>query len=328
MKKHILMALVLLMPAVAFAAEPKAPILLTPEIISADTIRWNFKNTDNKTVAFELWSVLSRSMILRVDNPNALFIDESNMVPADPDQSCGRYVVAVNDAGERSFDQIMTYPCVRVPPAVPPKPQVDVIDHKIIKVTVSSGANDPATSVGVYDFKRGAWVSPEHIFVADTFMRPVGNWGSDLGTLLIGLRPNSSYELRSRARSVTGELSKWSDPVAVRMPAEKGDAFAPSLDRIGDKTGLFNQSLLQTFTTKDQQPVIAGIVNGAGVTVTLDDQPYQATVKGNNEVKSFAFTPPTKLAPGFHYLRLGAIRNGGLAWTPTIEFSIPETKKR
>ncbi len=332
MKKLALIALLILSPWIAFAAEPKTPVLGKPEIVSSNIIRWHFKNADKKAVAFELWNTISRTMLLRVDDPKAKYIDETNIVPADPDMACGRYVVAVNKEGERSFGQVMTYPCVRTPPAVPPAPQIDVIDGKIIKVTVSAGANDPAASIGVYDFKHGAWLSPEHIFVAETFMKPVGQWGADMGALLIGLRQNSSYELRSRARSVTGELSKWSDPVVVRMPAEKGDAFAPSLSQIGENTGLFGKSLNQTFITsakggsasggKFQKPVIAGIVNGSGVTVTLDDRPYQAIVKGDGAVKSFSFAPPEKLAPGFHYLRLGAIRDGAVAWSPTIEFEV------
>jgi hypothetical protein len=322
MKKLVLIALLLLSPLIAFAAEPKAPVLGKPEVVSSNIVRWHFKNVDKKAVAFELWNTISRTVLLRVDDPKATYIDETNIVPADPDMACGRYIVAVNAAGERSFGQVMTYPCVRTPPAVPPAPLIDVIDDKIIKVTVSSGANDPATSIGVYDFKHGAWLSPEHIFVAKTFMKPVGQWGADMGALLIGLRQNSSYELRSAARSVTGEISKWSDPVVVRMPAEKGDAFAPSLAAIGERTGLFGQTLLQTFTTNKQKPTVAGIVNGSGVTITLDDRPYQAEVKGDGEVKSFSFTPSAKLGAGFHYLRLGAIRAGSVAWTPTIEFEV------
>jgi hypothetical protein len=89
---------------------------------------------------------------------------------------------------------------------------------------------------------------------------------------------------------------------------------------------------LQTFTIsakggsasggKFQKPVIAGIVNGTGVTITLDDRPYQAEVKGDGEVKSFSFTPTFRIGTGFHYLRLGALRGGSVAWTPTIEFEV------
>jgi hypothetical protein len=165
------------------------------------------------------------------------------------------------------------------------------------------------------------------MFVAEPELLTPGGWGADMGTKLIGLRPNSSYSFVSIARSVTGEVSKWSKPTVFRMPAEKGDAFAPSLARIGEAAGLLGKPLDQTLNTKNQRPVIAGIVNGNAVTVTLDDRPYLATLSGNGEVKSFSFTPPKNIGTGYHYVRLGAHRNGTVAWTPTIEFMIPENHK-
>jgi hypothetical protein len=311
----------LLIAVPAFAATPKTPVLGKAEIVSPTEIKWHFESRDKTAIAFELWNVITRNVVLKVDDPKATFIDEKNVVPADPDMACGRYVVAVNAEGERSFAQILTYPCVRTPPVAPPPPVIETKDNKIIKVNVSSGANDPATSIGVYEAKRGVWLSPENLFVADPFMEPVGNWGADMGSLLIGLRPNSSYMFYSRARSVTGELSKLSTPVAVRMPMEAADANAPVLDRIGELNNLRKQNFEQTFVTKSAAPVIAGFFRGSGVTVDLDDRPHQATVAGSGEVKSFSFAPG-KIGSGFHYLRLGAVSEGAVYWTPTVEFYI------
>jgi hypothetical protein len=305
----------------ALAATPKTPVLGKVEIASSTEIKWHFQNRDKTAVAFELWNVISRSVVLKVDDPKATFIDEKNIVPADPDQACGRYVVAVNAAGERSFAPILTYPCVRTPPTAPPPPAIEIKDDKIIKVTVSPGANDPATSIGVYEAKRGVWLSPENLFVADPFMEPVGNWGADMGSLLIGLRPNSSYVFYSRARSVTGELSKLSTPVAIRMPMEAADPGAPVLDRIGELNNLRKQNFDQTFVTKSVAPVIAGFFRGSGVTVDLDDRPHEATTAGSGEIKSFSFAP-SNIGSGFHYLRLGAVFGGAVYWTPTVEFYI------
>ncbi len=303
------------------AVTPKTPILGKAEVVSSTEIRWHFVNRDKNAVAFELWDVLGRRIVKRVDDKKATYITEDNIIPADPDQACGRYVVAVNKNGERSFGQVMTYPCVRTPPVVPPPPEIEIKDNKIIKVNVSSGANDPATSIGVYEAKRGVWLSPENLFVADPFMEPAGIWGADMGSVLIGLRHNSSYVFYSRARSVTGELSIWSTPVIIRMPAEVADPGAPVLDRIGELKNLRGEKLDQTFTVKSAAPVIAGIFRGANVTVDLDDRPYQATVFGSGEIKSFSFAPG-KIGSGFHYLRLGAIANGTVSWSPTIEFLI------
>jgi hypothetical protein len=322
MKKIVIVALLLMAPIGAAAATPKAPVLGRPEIISPTQIRWHFKNVDKKAVAFELWDVLGRRVISKVENAKASYIDETNIVPADPDMACGRYVVAVNAKGERSFGQVFTYPCVRTPPVVPPKPKVEITDNQIIKVTASSGANDPATAIGIYEANRGAWVSPASMFTAEAEMLTPGGWGTDMGTTLIGLRPNSSYTFVARAQSVTGELTKWSGSTVFRMPSEQGDAFAPSLGQIGEATGLYGKSLLQTFVTKKQMPIIAGIVNGSAVTVTLDDHPYLAAVSGTGEVKNFSFTPSAKIGEGYHYLRFGAHRNGTMAWSSTIEFLV------
>jgi hypothetical protein len=322
MKKIIVIAILLLLPMGTLAAVPRAPILGEAQIISPTAIRWHFTSRDPKAVAFELWDVLSRSVISKIDNPKATYIDETNIVPADPDMTCGRYVVAVNANGERSFGQVRTYPCVRTPPVAPPAPKVEIISKQIIKVTASSGANDPATAIGILETQRGEWVSPENMFVADPELLTSGGWGTDMGTTLIGLRPNSSYSFVAIAQSVTGEVSKWSTPTIFRMPAEKGDPFAPSLAQIGESVGLLGKSLIQTFTTKSQRPTIAGIVNGKAVTVTLDDRPYLAKLTGTGKVKSFSFTPSFKIGTGYHYIRLGAQRDGSVAWGPTIEFVV------
>lgn len=324
MKKIIAIAVLLIAPASAFAAVPKAPVLGHGQIISPTHIRWHFKNVDKNAVAFELWDVLGRRVVSRVDNAKASYIDETNIVPADPDMACGRYVVAVNAKGERSFGQVLTYPCVRTPPVAPPAPKVEILDKNILKVTASSGANDPATAIGILEKQRGVWVSPGSMFVAEPELLTVGGWGTDIGTALIGLRPNSSYSFVAVAQSVTGEVSKYSSPANFRMPAEKGDPFAPSLGQIGESTGLLGKTLIQTFITKKQMPTIAGIVNGSAVTVTLDDRPYLATVSGAGEVKSFSFAPSFKIGTGYHYLRLGAHRNGAVAWSPTIEFLVAQ----
>lgn len=321
--KNILAALVVIAPLSAMpAAPPKAPTLLEPKIVSPTEIRWQFKNNEPKAAAFELWSVLDRRRISRVDDPKATFIAETNVVPADPDMACGRYIVAVDKGGAMSFGQKFTYPCVRTPPVAPTPPEVKIIDKNIIRVTASSGANDPATAIGIADIERGNWVSPQNMFVAFPELLTPGQWGSDLGTTLIGLRPNSSYGFYAVAQSVTGEVSAKSPLVSFRMPAEKGDPFAPSLGRIGENGRLLGQSLIQTFVTKSLRPTIAGIVNGNGVTVTLDDRPYPAAVSGSGTVKSFSWVPPADIGTGYHYLRLGAIRDGSVAWTPTIEFLV------
>jgi len=320
--KTLLAAILIISPLAASAAVPKAPTLLLPQVVSSTEIRWFFKNNEPKAVAFELWDVLGRRMISQVANPKATYIAETNVVPADPDMACGRYVVAVDDKGGRSFGQVMTYPCVRTPPVAPPVPTVEIIDSKIINVTASSGDNDPASGIGIYEIQRGNWVSPGSMFVAEPEMLTPGAWGADIGSKLIGLRPNSSYTFAARAQSVTGELSKWSEKKFFRMPAEKGDAFAPSLSQIGESTGLLGKTLIQTFVTKKQMPTIAGIVKGDAVTVTLDDRPYLAEIKGTGEVKSFSFTPTSKIGEGYHYIRLGAHRDGTIAWTPTVEFVV------
>jgi len=322
MEKIIIAAILLLAPVGALAAVPKAPILGEAQIISPTAVRWHFTNRDPKAVAFELWSVISRSVISKIDNPKATYIDETNIVPADPDMTCGRYVVALNAKGERSFGQVRTYPCVRTPPVTPPAPKVKIMDKQIIKVTASSGANDPATAIGILETQRGNWVSPENMFVANPELLTIGGWGTDIGTTLIGLRPNSSYSFVAVAQSVTGEVSKFSLPTVFRMPAEKGEAFAPSLGRIGENAGLFGKPLDQTLTTKNQQPIIAGIVNANAVTITLDDRPYLAKLTGAGEVKNFTFTPSSKIGTGYHYLRMGAQRDGSVAWSPTIEFRV------
>jgi len=211
---------------------------------------------------------------------------------------------------------------VRTPPVAPPTPKVEIIDKNIIKITASSGANDPATAVGIVEANRGNWVSPTSMFVAFPELLTPGEWGADMGTTLIGLRANSSYSFYAVAQSVTGAVSPHSAMVSFRMPAENGDAFAPSLASIGEARGLFGQSLLQTFTTKSQRPAITGIFKGSAVTVTLDDRPYLAQVSGSGEIKSFSFTPPSKIGTGYHYLRLGSHRDGEVAWTPTIEFVV------
>ncbi len=322
MKWALFLVATLISPAAVFAAPLKAPVLGVPKIISPKVIRWNFQNVDKRAVAFELWDVLARKILLRVDNPKARFIDETNVIPADPDMACGRYVVAVDAQGEKSFGQVMTYPCVRTPPVAPTRPVVEIVDKQIIKITASSGANDPATGIGIYEANRGNWVSPDNMFTATPELLTPGEWGADLGTLLIGLRPNSSYTFLTRARSVTGELSPWTAPTTLRMPAENGDAFAPSLASIGETSGLLGKTLLQTFITKREQPAIAGIFSGNAVTVTLDDRPYQAATSGTGAIKNFSFAPPAKIGAGYHYLRLGALRGGSVAWSPTIEFVV------
>lgn len=320
--RRLLAAIIVIFPTGVAAAPPQAPTLLAPQIVSPTEIRWRFKNNDPKAVAFELWSTISRSKILAVDNPQATYIAETNIVPADPDMACGRYIVAVEKTGKRSFGQKLTYPCVRTPPVPPTPPKVQILDKNIIKVTADSGANDPATAIGIYESQRGSWVSPANMFVASPELLTPGQWGADLGTTLIGLRPNSSYTFLSQAQSVTGETTKFSRPVVFRLPAEKGDPFAPSLGRIGETAGLLGQSLIQTFITKSQTPTITGIVNGKAVTVTLDDRPYLAAITGGGEVKNFSFTPSSKIGTGYHYLRLGAQRDGNVAWSPTIEFRV------
>jgi len=322
MKKIILAMVFLIAPSGVLAAPPKAPVLGEAQVVSSTQVRWHFKNRDPQAVAFELWSVLSRSVISKIDDPKASYIDEKNIIPADPDMTCGRYVVAVNAQGLRSFGQVRTYPCVRTPPVVPPPPKVEIMDKQIIKVTASSGANDPATAIGIYELQRGAWVSPENTFVANPELLTPGGWGTDMGTTLIGIRPNSSYSFAAVAQSVTGEVSKYSKPTVFRMPIEKGDPFAPVLAVIGESTGLIGKSLTQTFATKSQTPTIVGIAAGSAVTVTLDDRPYQATLAGAEEVKSFSFTPSFKIGTGYHYIRLGVQRDGTMAWSPTIEFKV------
>jgi hypothetical protein len=303
-------------------AAPRSPLLLAPKIMSPTEIRWRFQNREPKAVAFELWDTIGRRMISRLDDPKASYIAETNVVPADPDMACGRYVVAVTADGRRSYGPVMTYPCVRTPPVAPPAPKVEIIDKNIIKITASSGANDPATGIGILEANRVNWVSPSSMFVAYPEILTPGEWGSDMGTMLIGLRPNSSYVFYAVARSVTGEVSPRSSAVSFRMPAEKGDAFAPSLASIGESRGLLGKPLTQTFATKSQTPVIAGIFKGSAVTVTLDDRPYLAQVSGSGEIKSFSFTPPFKIGTGYHYIRLGAQRNGSVAWSPTVEFVV------
>jgi hypothetical protein len=320
--KRLLAAIIIASPTTAVATVPKQPTLFPPQIVSPTEIRWRFKNNDPRAVAFELWSTISRSKISAVDNPQATYIAETNIVPADPDMACGRYIVAVDKTGKRSFGQKLTYPCVRTPPVPPTPPKVQILDKNIIKVTADSGANDPATSLGIYESQRGVWVSPANMFVANPELLTPGAWGADLGTTLIGLRPNSSYTFLSQAQSVTGETTKFSMSTTFRMPAEKGDPFAPSLARLGEATGLLGQSLIQTFVTKSQRPTIAGIANAKAVTVTLDDRPYLAEITGTGEVKNFSFTPSFKIGAGYHYLRLGAQRDGTVAWSPTIEFRV------
>ena len=327
MKRIVIGLVVLLAPGLALAAAPKTPLLGNAEVVSSTEIRWHFTNRDKNAIAFELWNVLSRSVVSRVNDPKATFIEEDKIVPADPDQTCGRYVVAVNAGGERSFAPVETYPCVRTPPVIPPPPKIEVKENRTIKVTVDPGANDPATAIGIYEAERGVWLSPENLFVADPFMEPVGNWGADMGSTLIGLRPNSSYTFYSRARSVTGELSKFSTPVRIRMPAEPADAAAPILDRIGELKNLRGEKFDQTFVTKAAAPVIAGLYRGDSVTVDLDDRPYPAAISGAGEVKSFSYAPG-KIGSGFHYLRLGAASNGWVSWTPTIEFYVQDKTKK
>ena len=323
MKKIIAAMVFLIAPMGATATPPpKAPLLGGAQVVSPTVVRWHFTNRDPRAVAFELWSVLTRSVISKTDDPKASFIDEMNIIPADPDMTCGRYVVAVNAAGQRSFGQIRTYPCVRTPPVAPPAPKVEIVDRQIIKVTASSGANDPATAIGIYELQRGAWLSPVNTFVANPELLTPGGWGTDMGTTLIGLRPNSSYSFIAVAQSVTGEVSKYSAPTIFRMPIEKGDPFAPSLASIGEAAGLLGKSLVQTFVTKSRTPRIAGIAAGSAVTVTLDDRAYQADLAGAGEVKSFSFMPPFKIGTGYHYIRLGVQRDGTMAWSPTIEFVV------
>jgi len=323
--KKIVALCALVVPLVSHAAPPRAPILGTPEVKGPAQIRWHFRSTDQSAVAFELRDELARSALRRVDDPAATFIDETNVVPADPDMACARYVVAMNAAGERSFGQPITYGCVRTPPVPPPLPKIDILDGRLARIVISNGANDPAVGLGIYEAVRGVWVSPEHLFVADPLYRTVGEWNAGDGVLLIGLRPNASYAFAAQARSVTGERSAFTPTVAVRTPAEAGDPGAPTLDRIGPLGPLRASPLTQTFTMRDRRPVIAGLVaTRATVAITLDDRPYPAVVAPSaGPVASFTFVPPF-LAPGIHTLRLGAARDGGTAWTPTIEFRVTE----
>ena len=221
MNKIVMIAILLLAPAGVLAAVPKIPILGEAQIISPTAVRWHFTNRDPKAAAFELWNVITRSMISRIANPKATYIDETNIVPADPDMTCGRYIVAVNAKGERSFGQVRTYPCVRTPPVAPPAPKVEIMDKQIIKVTASSGANDPATAIGILETQRDAWVSPENMFVADPELLTLGGWGTDIGTTLIGLRPNSNYSFVAVAQSVTGEVSKYSAPTVFNARGKR-----------------------------------------------------------------------------------------------------------
>lgn len=318
----VLITIITIAPLKVLAVSVQSPVLGQPKIINSTQIRWPFMNRAKNVVAFELWDTIGRRILKRVDDPKATYIDETNVVPADPDMACGRYIVAVAKTGLRSFGQTMTYPCVRTPPVVPPKPRVEILDKQIIKVTASSGDNDPATAIGIYEANRGAWVSPSQMFTADPELLTHGMWGADIGTTLIGLRPNSSYVFYAQAQSVTGELTKFSQPTAFRMPAEVGEAFAPTLLSIGNSGNLLGQSFAQTFKAKSQRPRITGFVNGSGVTVTLDDRPYAATLSGAGQVKNFSFVPKFDIGKGYHYLRLGALRNGEVAWSPTIEFVV------
>jgi hypothetical protein len=328
MKQLIIILFFLFAPAVVLAAPPKAPLLGKAEIVSSTHIRWHFKNVDAAVVGFELWDAIARRVIMSVQNSKAAFIDEKNIVPADPDMACGRYVAAVNKNGERSFGPVLTYPCVRTPPVPPPAPVIEQVKEKVINITVRPGDNDPAVALGIYEANRGVWVSPENLFVAAPYFKSVGEWGSDWGSLLIGIRPGSSYEFRAIARSVTGELSAWSQPSFYRLPAESGEPYAPLVDVLGENIGLANKNSATTFRTKSEQPLIAGIFSGTAVTVTLDDRPYLALVKGDGAVKNFSFIPAFKIGTGYHYLRVGAHRSGMVAWGPTIEFAVSEVKKR
>jgi len=323
MKKLRFLLAILTIPTGAFALPPHAPTLLQPEAIGSRQIRWHFKNTDKTAVAFELWSAIARAELKRVDDPNASYIDETGVIPADPDGYCARYIVAVNKAGLRSFGQPVTYGCMRTPPVTPAAPRVEIVDNKIIRITVDQGDNDPATGVGVYEAEHDSWVSPEHLFQANSIYPTFGEWNANDGILLIGLRPNTGYTFFLQARSVTGEVSKFAAPVHVRMPAEAADLGAPKLDRIGEQGNLRNEPLTQTFVTKQRAPAIAGLVSaGSLVTIDLDDRPFQATVApAVGSLASFVFRP-SKLAKGLHTLRLGAVSGGATAWTPTIEFRI------
>ena len=82
MKKIIIIAILLLAPTMVLAATPKTPVLGKAEIVSPTEIKWHFQNRDKTAVAFELWNVISQSLVLRVDDQKATFIDEKNIVPA------------------------------------------------------------------------------------------------------------------------------------------------------------------------------------------------------------------------------------------------------
>ncbi len=321
--KHVVIVLSVLFPLSALAVPPSAPILLAPEVKSSTHIRWHFRNSDPSAVSYELRDELGRRTLQRVDNPRATYIDETNVIPADPDMACARYVVAINKNGEQSFGQKLTYPCVRTPPVIVPQPTAEIVDMHVLKITLTHGANDPAVGLGVYEAERGAWVSPEHLFTATPTFLTIGAWNAVNGVLLIGLRPHTSYTFYAQARSVTGERSKFSAATRVRMPAEPAQPGAPTLDRLGELSNLRTQTLSQTFQIRQTRPVIAGLVAaGALVTIDIDDRPYVATVAPpRGGVSSFDFESP-KLSTGLHTLRLGAIHNGTAAWTPTIEFRV------
>jgi hypothetical protein len=274
-------------------------------------------------VAFELRDELGRRAIKRINDPNASSIDETNVVPADPDGFCARYVVAINAAGESSFGQTLTYPCVRTPPVTPPTPKVEVLDKNIVKITVDAGINDPATGLGVYELEHDSWVSPTHLFTANPTYPTIGEWNAADGVELIGLRPNTGYAFALRARSMTGALSKFTPLVRIRTFAETSDPGAPILDRIGSLGNLRSRSILQTFVVKDKAPVIAGLVtSGALVAIDLDDRPFQATVVPGAGALSSFYLKPGRLSKGLHTVRLGALKDGATIWTPTIEFRV------
>lgn len=94
----------------SFLSEPASPIAGTPEVLSANTIRWHFTDIANNEFGFKLLDG-NLKVLVQKEEANLSFLDETGLQPNT--EYSGRKIVAFNDRGENPVSVSSVFPSAK-----------------------------------------------------------------------------------------------------------------------------------------------------------------------------------------------------------------------
>jgi|GEM_PF-4489036 len=191
---------------------PSAPINLTCQALSTDTIRWNFTDTANNETGFRLYG------------PNGLITDTGNNVVTDISyldeanlsantQANNRYVTTFNGQGESTASNTASCYTLANTPLSPGI--VSVAQDNIVVKLMPNDGNPPETKYAIKEMISKKYVQSNGTFGDSEAWQTWLDWGGDKGIKVMGgttttaqfnisLQSGTTYNFAAKAKNGDG----------------------------------------------------------------------------------------------------------------------------